>query len=115
MLKAVCICLAALVFCVSTQADTQAALADQAEQLIKQGSTQDALDTLAKAAAASPASAQSEDRVGFLYAVVQHADEAIEHFQKSIAIDSGYAAAHFHLGIALWNQNETDRGTAELE
>jgi tetratricopeptide (TPR) repeat protein len=115
MLKAVCICLAALVFCASTRADTQADLANQAEQLIRQGSTQEALDTLAKAAAATPASAQAEDRIGFLYAVMQHADEAIDHFQKSIAIDSGYAAAHFHLGIALWNRNATDRGTAELE
>ena len=114
-LKVVCICVAVLVCCASVRAGTQADLANQAEQLIKQGSTQEALDTLAKAAEASPASAQSEDRIGFLYAVVQHASEAIDHFQKSIALDPSYAVAHFHLGIALWNQNETDRGTAELE
>lgn len=114
-MKAVFICVAALVCSVSTRADTPSALADQAEQLIRQGSAQEALSVLAKAADASPASAQSEDRIGFLYAVLQHSAEAIDHFQKSIALDSTYAAAHFHLGIALWNQNETDRGTAELE
>jgi superkiller protein 3 len=97
------------------QADTAAALAARAEQLIRHGSRQEALDTLAKAAQANPASPESEDRIGFLYAVMQHAGEAIDHFQRSIALGPNYAPAHFHLGIALWNQNETERGTAELE
>jgi len=114
-LRVVFICIAALVLCAPIQADTPAALADQAKQLIKQRDTQGALDALAKAAAANPQSAESEDRIGFLYAVMQYPSDAIAHFQKSIALDAGYAAAHFHLGIALWNMNDTDRGTAELK
>lgn len=115
MLKAVSICIAALALCASAVGDTPAALADQAEQLIKQQNIPGALDALAKAAEASPQSAESEDRIGFLYAVAQYTSDAIAHFQKSIALDPGYAPAHFHLGIALWNMNDAERGTAELK
>ena len=114
-MKAVLLPIAALLLCAFVRADSPAALADKAEQLLKQGDTQGALDTLAQAAAATPATAQSEDRIGFLYAVAQHVPEAIDHFQKSIALDAVYAPAHFHLGIALWNTNDSTRGTAELE
>ena len=96
-------------------ADTPAEWADRAEQLIRSGDTQGALDALSKAAAAEPASPESEDRIGFLLAVVGRQSDSIEHFQKSISLDCRYASAHFHLGVALWLAKDPDRAMPELQ
>ena len=70
---------------------------------------------LSKAAGTGPASAESEDRIGFLLAVLGRQTDAIEHFQKSISLDTRFAAAHYHLGVALWLAKEPDRAMPELQ
>jgi protein O-GlcNAc transferase len=90
-------------------------LTDKAEQLLRSGDKAGAVEILAQAERAAPATAESEDRIGFLYAVAGHAPEAMEHFQKSIALDSGYAAGHYHLGVAMWQANDRERALPELQ
>ena len=99
----------------AARADSPAAWTNRAEELIRSGDKAGALSALSKAAEATPATAESEDRIGFLLAVLQQQTEAIAHFRKSIAIDWRYAAAHFHLGAALWLANDTRDGMEELE
>src|SRR5947208_15778072 len=96
-------------------ADTPAQWASRAEQLIRSGDTQAALAALSKATAIGPSSADSEDKIGFLLAVLGRNTEALEHFQKSIALDPRYARAHFHLGAALWLAKDPDRAMPELQ
>ncbi len=115
MLKAVSLCILACVLSASLQADTPAEWTNRAEQLIRAGDTQAALAALSKAAASAPASAESEDRIGFLLAVLKRQSDAIEHFQKSISLDSRYPPAHYHLGAALWLANDRERALPELE
>ncbi len=114
-MKVVWTCVIASFFLCSARADTPSEWEDRAEQLIRQGDKQGALDALAKASESTPASAESEDRIGFLLAVLQHQADAITHFQRALSIDSSYAAAHYHLGIALWQANDRDRAMPELE
>jgi len=91
------------------QAETPEEWVTRAEQLIRSGNTQGALDALSQAAAAAPASAESEDKIGFLLAVLGRQSDAIQHFQKSISLDSSYAsdvlpgliALGLGLGIAI--------------
>ncbi len=101
--------------CFAGQADTPAALADQAEQSIRGGDTAAAAELLQKASAAPGATAESEDRIGFLYAVMQQQDLAVAHFEQAIKIKGDYATAHYHLGVALWNADQHPRGLTELQ
>ena len=89
-------------------------LADQAEQLLRAGDNAGALAALEKASAES-SSAPGEDRIGFLYAVAGHQDDAASHFRKAIAADSTYAPAHYHLGVVLWLQKDQDHALPELQ
>src|SRR5207247_9336680 len=50
----------------------------------------------------SKPSAALEDEMGFLLAVLNRGPEAIDRFRKAPAIDPNFAAAHYHLGVALW-------------
>jgi len=97
------------------QADSPVSLADQAEQSIRGGDTAGATELLGKASAAPGATAESEDRIGFLYAVLQQQDLAVTHFEQAIKIKSDYAGAHYHLGVALWNADQHPRGLTELQ
>jgi tetratricopeptide (TPR) repeat protein len=114
-LKAGSICIVAILLSAAVKADTQAELVDKAEQLIRSGSRDEALAALAKAAEATPATAESEDRIGFLYAVLQQQSDAQTHFEKSFQANAGYAPAHFHLGVLLWNGGQQERGLNELQ
>jgi protein O-GlcNAc transferase len=114
-LKAGSICIVAILFGAAVQADTPAELADKAEQLIRSGNKDEAVATLVKAAEAAPVTAESEDRIGFLYAVLQQQSDAQAHFEKSLQIDRGYAPAHYHLGALLWNSGQQDQGLNELQ
>lgn len=96
-------------------ADTPQDLANKAEQLIRGGDKEGAFAILLEAERAGPASPQSEDRIGFLYAVLGRGPEAVRHFEKSIALDTSYAAGHYHLGVALWQANDHEHGVQELE
>ncbi len=115
MSKGLYIALLGYVLTAHLQADSQADLADRAEQLIRSGSKDEALTTLASASAATPATAESEDRIGFLYAVLQQPADAISHFESSLKISADYAPAHYHLGVALWNGEQRERALGELE
>ena len=101
--------------CAAALADSPLDLAGQAEQLIRSGDKEQAVEVLAKAAQSTPATAESEDRIGFLYAVLQKADDAILHFEKSVGMNASYAPAHYHLGVALWNADQHERGLSELK
>lgn len=97
------------------EAATPADWANKAEQLIRSGHSQEGLEALAKAAATPGASAESEDRIGFLFAVLGRRSEAADHFEKSISLNRAYAPAHYHLGVARWIEKDTDRGLPELQ
>jgi protein O-GlcNAc transferase len=114
-LKAGRICIFAILLGTALQADTPAELADKAEQLIRSGNNDEAMATLAKAAEATPATAESEDRIGFLYAVLRQQSTARAHFEKSVRANAAYAPAHFHLGALLWNNGEQEQGLNELQ
>src|ERR1039457_3852958 len=60
-------------------------------------------------------SAESEDKIGFLFAVLGETTGAHQHFRKAIALDGGYAPAHYHLGAADWVADVKQEGTRELE
>ncbi len=100
---------------VVARADSPFDLASQAEQLIRDGNKEQAAAVLAQASEAAPATAESEDRIGFLYAVLQKTDDAVAHFEKSAGLNAAYAPAHYHLGVALWNAEQHDRGLSELK
>jgi protein O-GlcNAc transferase len=110
--------LCAVFWCVPllVQAQTASQWVDRAEQLIREGNSQGALDALAHASQTPAASASLEDRIGFLLAVLhQPVEEAVPHFRKAIALNPNDAAAHYHLGAALMMANQTDEGLAELK
>ncbi len=114
-MKAVCFCLIASLVSAFAQTDAPSQLADRAEQLIRDGDKAGALQALAEAAHATPSTAESEDRIAFLFAVLGEKLEATQHFERSVALDGKYAPAHYHLGIALWQNNDRERAVAELE
>ncbi len=87
----------------------------RAEALARSGDKQGALEQLGKAAEAKPQSADSEDKIGFLYAVLGQSAEAAQHFQNAISLNAKYAPAHFHLGVAEWLANNRQNGLAELK
>jgi tetratricopeptide (TPR) repeat protein len=114
-LNLVCICAFALLFCVSPRAAMPADWAGEAERLIRSGNTQEGLAALARAAEQPGGSAESEDHIGFLFAVLGRQSEAAAHFEKSLSSNPGYAPAHYHLGVARWLGNDNDGGLPELE
>lgn len=109
------VCISLLLLALSFQADSPAQLANKAEQLIRSGNSQEAFATLARAAELPGASAESEDRIGFLFAVLGRQSEAVDHFQKSIALNRDFAPAHYHLGVARWLAKDADGGLPELQ
>lgn len=106
LLLAVAVCLGA---------QTPADLANQAEAALRAGDTRNGLALLNQAAQAAGATAESEDHVGFLFAVVGRGAEALERFHKAIALDANFAPAHYHLGVALWLAKDHEHGLPELQ
>jgi protein O-GlcNAc transferase len=98
-----------------TAQTTSIDLANKAEILIRDGHTQEGRALLQQAAAAPGRSAQSEDKIGFLLAVLGESAGAHEHFKQAISIDPGYAPAHYHLGAADWLADEKQEAIRELE
>lgn len=92
-----------------------AALADRAEQLARSGDSQGAISALNEAAVSSVATAEVADRIGFLYAVLGQRPQALEFFGKAISLKPDFARAHFHLGVALWQNNDREHGLPELQ
>ena len=107
-------CVFLLLFAASFEGETAAQWTAKAEQLIRSGNSQEAIAALTRAAEAAGGSAESEDRIGFLFAVLGRQSDAAEHFQKSIALNVNFAPAHYHLGVARWLAKDTDGGLPEL-
>jgi tetratricopeptide (TPR) repeat protein len=100
-------------FCLTAQTPLQ--LTVTVEALIRSGRAQDATAVLERAAKLPGASAESEDRLGFLFAVLGRSPDAIEHFHKSLSLNSDFAPAHYHLGAALFVAKDYGRGLPELQ
>src|SRR5271154_1945088 len=77
-------------------------LESQALELKLKGDAAGALAAYQQAAALDPESARLQDEIGFLLAVLNRRDEAIEHFKHAVDLDLKFAPAHYHLGVALW-------------
>ena len=114
-MRLVRICISALLLCASLPAETPLERANEAERLIRSGKQQEGLAALADAAELPGASAQSEDRIGFLFAVLGRQPDATAHFEKSIALNREYAPAHYHLGVARWLAKDHETALPELE
>ena len=114
-LKLVLLCWSAVLLSVLLEAQSSAALLTQAEQAIRRGDSQGALALLQKASRLTPHTAESEDRTGFLLAVLSHQEDARDHFERALSIDPNFAAAHFHLGVAYWLMKDPGRALPELE
>ena len=114
-MRVVSIPLAALCAGLILNAQTSGELADKAERLIRAGNASDAVRMLSDAAQNPGNSAESEDRIGFLFAVLGKSAEAMEHFQKSESLDATYAPAHFHAGAALWLAKDYEHALPELQ
>jgi tetratricopeptide (TPR) repeat protein len=100
---------------IRARAETPLVLADRAEQALRSGDKQGALELLDLASQATPATAESEDRIGFLFAVAGEPAESLEHFRKALGIDPNYPAAHFHLGAAMFVSGDVEHSLPELQ
>src|ERR1035438_4400054 len=94
---------------VAANGQTAAELKQQADALKARGDAAGALALTEKAAEADPKSAALEDEIGFLLAVLKRSQEAKPHFERALELDSGYAAAYFHLGVLFWLEKEPNR------
>src|SRR4051812_9527342 len=80
-------------------ATTAAELRSQAQALKKRGDAKGALEAYRRAAALEPASAELEDEIGFLYAVLKQTDDAKQHFRKAVQLQPSLGQAWYHLGV----------------
>ena len=112
------ICLLIAAFCLfvtsALSAQDRASLLNQAEQLLRSGHAGGALPLLTEAAGLAQPTAESEDRIGFLLAVMGRQPEAIEHFERALLLDPNSAAAHYHLGVALWLKEDPNGSVPHL-
>src|ERR1700682_4591994 len=95
-------------------AETLQQMEQRARQLKAQGDAAGALAAFEKAAALQPKAAGLQDEIGFLLAVLQRQDEAIERFQQAITLNVDYAPAHYHLAVACWLNKDYDRALREF-
>src|SRR5215217_7618615 len=88
-----------LVFCVTapTFAADPADLKSQAKARKQSGDARGALELFNKLAEVEPASADIEDEIGFLLAVLNQPAEAKAHFQRATTLQRSYAPAWYHL------------------
>jgi len=99
----------------TAQQQTPAEMANQAEQLLRAGDTNNGVTLLNQAAQAPGATAESEDHIGFLFAAIGRSPDALPHFQKAISLNADFAPAHYHLGVALWLAKDHEHGLPELQ
>jgi tetratricopeptide (TPR) repeat protein len=74
------------------------------DALKAKGDAQGALSVLATV----PQSADAEDEIGFLLAVIGKRAEAVSRFETALRLDPNHAPAAFHLGVALWLGGERE-------
>src|SRR5580700_12098592 len=83
-------------------ADSVQDLEDRGAALKAKGDAAGALDVYRQAAELDPKSAHLQDEVGFLLAVLNRREEAIQSFQQALDLDPKFAPAQYHLGVAYW-------------
>src|SRR5215472_1038894 len=88
---------------------------DRAAELKSHGDAAGALAEWQKAAALDPKSARVQDEVGFLLAVLQRPQDAIQHLQQAVALDPRLAIAQYHLGVAYWLQQDPANSIPHLQ
>src|SRR5579863_7372842 len=99
-----------LVLCfqlIAFAADSLEEIESRANALKAAGDAAGALAAYQEAATLDPKSARYQDEIGFLLAVLNRRPEALEHFKQAIELDPKFAPAHFHLGVALWLEQDT--------
>src|SRR4051794_26425114 len=87
----------------------------QAAALKAKGDAAGALELYRKAAAAESNSAELYDEIGFLEAVLHRPADAKQAFHQAIQLDPRFAPAHYHLGVALWLEQQYTDGLAALQ
>src|ERR1700728_2965481 len=100
---------------VTAKGQPAAELKQQADARKAVGDAAGALEFMEKAAEADPRSAEFEDEIGFLLAVLQRNPEAKPHFERAIDLVPGYAAAHYHLGVLYWLEEDPNRAIPLLQ
>ena len=68
----------------------------------------DASAALAIVQKQQPRSSALEDETGFLLAALRRRPEAIARFREAIRLSPANAAAHYHLGVALWLEGDRE-------
>jgi protein O-GlcNAc transferase len=114
-LKAFLVACVTLYFAECLAAQTPADLANQSESALRSGDAAKAVTLLNQALRAPGATAESEDHLGFLLAVLGRSPDGLKHFQKAIALNPDFAPAHYHLGAALWLAKDHEHGLPELQ
>src|SRR5258708_13737464 len=79
--------------------ETLAQLEARARELKARGDAAGSLEAWQKAAALDPKSAGIQDEIGFLLAVLNRRQEAIQHFERAISLDPRSALPRYHLGV----------------
>src|SRR5437867_4219996 len=107
----------ALILLVSTVLAASQSLPDwlrQAAALKARGDAAGALNAYQEAARLGPPSAEIQDEIGFLLAVLKRPGEALEHFREAVRLDPNFAPARYHLGVALWLGGDRNAALEEL-
>src|SRR5215475_6930042 len=87
----------------------------RAVELKSHGDAAGSLAAWRQAAALDPKSARIQDEIGFLLVVLNQRVEAIQSFERAIELDSKFAPAHYHLGVAYWLQQDPGRSIPRLQ
>ncbi|HVW86760.1 MAG TPA: tetratricopeptide repeat protein, partial [Bryobacteraceae bacterium] len=95
--------------------DTLKQVESRALELRSRGDAAGSLAEWEKAEKLAPKSANIQDQIGFLLAVLNRQQEAIGRFETSIALDAKFAPAHYHLGVACWLAGNRERAVRELQ
>src|SRR5258707_15892041 len=90
-------------------------LESRAMALKAKGDAAGALAVYQEAATRDPKSPRYQDEIGFLLAVLNRRSEAMEHFNRAVDLDPRFAPAHFHLGVALWIEQDPARSILQLQ
>ena len=87
----------------------------QATDLDSQGRVQEALQLHLKAVETDPGSTQAHANLISLYARLNDAGKAEEHYRKAIALSPNQADAHYNYGVLLFGQRKTAEAKAAFQ
>src|SRR4051794_38980496 len=100
--------LLALAGFLAANAESVPILKSQAAALKAKGDAQGALAKYEAALQLSPKSAELEDEVGFLLAVLSRQAQAKQHLQRALELQPEFAPARYHLGVMEWLQGNRE-------